>query len=67
MERPRDRNREPNNRPVDRDSRERSRSQAWLPGQENLREIHTISGDFGGGGDLMSAKKCIKAGDLELL
>jgi hypothetical protein len=57
MERPRDRDREPNNRPADRDRRERSRSQARLLGRENLREIHTISGGFGGGGDSSAARK----------
>ncbi|XP_062158683.1 uncharacterized protein LOC133866148 [Alnus glutinosa] len=57
MERPRDRDREPNNRPIDRDKRERSRSQARLPGRENLLEIHTISGSFGGGGDSNAARK----------
>jgi len=56
MERPRDRDREPNNRPADRDRRERSRSQARLPGRENLREIQ-ISGGFGGGGDSSAARK----------
>jgi len=57
MERPLDRDREPNNRPADRDRRERSRSQARLPGRENLHEIHTISGGFGGGGDSSTARK----------
>lgn len=57
MERPRDRDREPNNRPADRDRLERSRSQARLPGRENLCKIHTISGGFGGGGDSNAARK----------
>jgi hypothetical protein len=57
MERPRDRDREPNNRSTDRDRQERSRSQARQPGRENLCEIHTISGGFGGGGDSNAARK----------
>jgi hypothetical protein len=57
MQCPRDRDREPKNRLADRDRRERSRSQARLPGWENLHEIQTISGGFGGGGDSSGARK----------
>jgi len=43
--------------PDPRDARERSRSQARLAPHENLPEIHTISGGFGGGGESSSARK----------
>jgi hypothetical protein len=52
-----ERGREPERRPDPRFVRERSRSRARPAPQENLQEIQTISGGFGGGGESNSARK----------
>jgi hypothetical protein len=52
-----ERGREPERRPDPRFARERSRSRARPVPQENLPEIQTISGGFGGGGESNSAWK----------
>jgi hypothetical protein len=56
-ERERERAREPEHRPDPWVARERSRSQAHPSPQENLLEIYTIAGGFGGGGKSSSARK----------
>jgi len=55
-ERRHDEDREPNPQ-GDRERRERSRSRANQASQENLPEIQTIAGGFGGGGESSSARK----------
>jgi hypothetical protein len=52
-----ERGREPERRPDPQFARERSRSLARPAPQENLPEIQTISGGFGGGGESNSARK----------